>query len=215
LTSQADSPQILAALLQRIGDQGLPNFYGAQRFGKEGETLHMGLNLLRGEKAKSRNPFIRKLALSAVQSALFNHYLGVRLTDGFFRTVLPGDVMAKIPFGGMFVAEDVEKEQQRLEAREIVPSGPIFGRKTFAAGGIAAQREVAVLGTFELTPSSFGGFGKLVQGTRRHNLVYVADLAAEWEEGNLRLRFSLPAGSYATVLLRELLKNGLAGVEEE
>jgi len=62
------------------------------------------------------------------------------------------------------------------------------------------------LAAFGLTPASFAGFGKLVQGTRRHNLVYVNDLTANWEPIGLRLSFTLPAGSYATVLLREITK---------
>src|SRR5437667_6054637 len=110
------------------------------------------------------NPFLKKLSLSAVQSALFNHYLGQRFSDGLLRRVLPGDVMAKIPFGGMFVAEDVEREQARFDAREIVTAGPIFGRKTFAAQGEAAAREAATRNGFGLTPASVPGFGKLLQG---------------------------------------------------
>ena len=57
-----------------------------------------------------------------------------------------------------------------------------------------------------LTPESFYGFGKLLQGTRRHNLVYVDDLSAAVEPEGVRLAFTLPAGSYATVLLRELTR---------
>ena len=91
------------------------------------------------------SPFLRKFVLSAAQSGLFNHYLGQRLNDGLLRRVLPGDVMAKWPFGGMFVAEDVEREQARLNAGETVTAGPIFGRKTFPAAGIAAEREAAML----------------------------------------------------------------------
>jgi tRNA pseudouridine13 synthase len=106
----------------------------------------------------------------------------------------------------MFVAADVETEQKRFDAREIVTAGPIFGRKTFAAAQDAAQRETAALAAFELTESSFNGFGKLLQGTRRHNLVYVDGLAADADADGLRLSFTLPAGSYATVLLREFTK---------
>jgi tRNA pseudouridine13 synthase len=196
------------AILERIRAHGLPNYYGPQRFGHDGETLHMGLALLRGEKPAKpiRSPFLKKLALSSAQSALFNHSLAQRFRDGLLRRVLPGDVMCKIPFGGMFVAVDVETEQKRFDAREIVTAGAIFGRKTFAAAGEAAQREQAALSAFELTESSFNGFGKLLQGTRRHNLVYVDDLAADAETDGLRVSFTLPAGSYATVLLREFVK---------
>src|SRR5207244_5147018 len=100
-------------------------------------------------------PFLMKLALSAVQSALFTHYLGQRFSDGLLRRVLPGDVMAKIPFGGMFVAEDVAREQQRFDAREIVPAGPIVGRKTFPAKAEAAEREAATMAAFQLTTAQF------------------------------------------------------------
>ena len=193
-------------ILERIRSDGLPNFYGPQRFGRDGETAALGMRLLKGEPTKIHNPFLRKLALSAAQSLMFNDYLARRMTDGLLRTVLAGDVMAKWPAGGMFTAEDVPTEQARFARREIVTAGPMFGRKTFPAHGPAADREAAVLETAGLSKASFDGFGKLVMGTRRHNLVYVDDLLAAREPDGLRLTFTLPAGCYATVLLREVMK---------
>jgi tRNA pseudouridine13 synthase len=189
-----------------LRDYGFPNYYGPQRFGRDAENLHVGLAMLRGEEAPRMGSFRRKLILSAGQSALFNHYLHQRLTNGLLHRVLPGDVMAKVPFGGMFVAQDVAVEQARFDAHEIVSAGPIFGRKTFAAAAEAAAREAQTLEQFGLSSPSFHGFGKLLQGTRRHNLVYPTDLSAAMEGAGLRLFFSLPAGSYATVLLREIMK---------
>ncbi|HYT93610.1 MAG TPA: tRNA pseudouridine(13) synthase TruD [Gemmataceae bacterium] len=213
----------LALVLDRLRRAGLPNCYGPQRFGHDFETLNLGLALLRGEPPPAtsgrphnlRSPFFRKLILSAAQSGLFNAYLARRLTDGLLRRVLPGDVLAKWPFGGLFVAEDVQREQQRFDARETVSAGPIFGRKTFPAAGEAAAREKAVLADMGLTTASFAGFGKLLQGTRRHNLIYTDDLSAEMEPEGVRLTFTLPAGSYATVLLREVMKTDLANTAEE
>jgi tRNA pseudouridine13 synthase len=210
-----DAAARLGPLLERLRRQGLPNYYGPQRFGLGGETVLQGLALLRGEpppvSASGRRPnlrsaFLRRLVLSAAQSALFNHYLGSRLADGLLRTVLAGDVMAKWPFGGLFVAADVPTEQARFEARETVHAGPMYGRKTFAAAGEAAAREAPVLREAGLTPAAFTGFGKLLQGTRRHNLVYLDDLGAAAEPEGVRLTVTLPAGSYATVLLQELMK---------
>src|SRR5262249_12502912 len=97
-------------------------------------------------------------------------------------------------------------EQARFDARETMTAGPIFGRKTFAAAEVAAQREADLLAAVGLTATSFHGFGKLLQGTRRHNLVYLDDLAIAPEPAGLRCTFTLPAGSYATVLLREIMK---------
>src|SRR5262249_9526203 len=137
----------LTAAVTRLKELGLPNYYGPQRFGRDAETLHLGMQLLGARlpdqdatviPKRRPSPFLKQLARSAVQSALFNHYLARRLEDGNLHKVLAGDVMAKVPFGGMFVAEDVEAEQARFDRREIVPAGPIFGRKTFAATGEAA-----------------------------------------------------------------------------
>ena len=203
---------------KRLRGQGLPNFYGPQRFGRNGETLQLGLSLLRkepppplaGRTANLRSPFLRKLALSAAQAALFNQYLAQRMADGLLRRVLAGDVMARWPFGGMFVADDVPREQERFDRRETVQAGPMFGRKTFAAAGLAAEREEATLAGAGLTRASFLGFGKLLQGTRRHNLVYIDGLEATVIPDGVSLTFVLPAGSYATVLLRELMKSAVA-----
>jgi tRNA pseudouridine13 synthase len=130
------------------------------------------------------------------------------------RTVLAGDVLAKYPAGGMFVARDLAAEQPRLDAREVVPAGPMFGRKLFPVEGVAAEREAAVLADAQLTTETFVGFGKLLAGARRHNLVYVDDLSAAAEPDGLRLTFTLPAGSYATVLLGEVMKSASYESEE-
>jgi tRNA pseudouridine13 synthase len=198
----------LPVLLDHLRRLGLPNFYGPQRFGRGGETVRLGFQLLRGERPTPRPPgtFLRKLALSAAQSALFNYWLACRFRDGLLRQVLPGDPMAKWPFGGLFIAEDVAREQARLDAREIIPAGPIYGRKLFPARGEAAGREAAALHEAGLTAESFQGFGKLLAGTRRHAFVYLDDLAGSVEPEAVRLTFTLSAGSYATVLLREVMK---------
>lgn len=206
---EPQSEERLPILVDRLRRQGFPNYYGPQRFGHDGETLRLGMALLRGEATGRQSPFLRKLALSAAQSGLFNQYLARRLTDGFLRQVLLGDVMAKRPFGGLFVVTERDTEQTRFDADETVHTGPIFGKKTFRAAATAAEREALVLQETRLSLASFTGFGKLMQGTRRHNLVAVAELAADMEPEGVRLSFTLPAGSYATVLLREIMKNGV------
>jgi tRNA pseudouridine13 synthase len=224
----AEAGERLPPLLDRLRRLGLPNFYGPQRFGHDGETVHLGLAMLRTSpvadapgsprserRPNVRSPFLRKLALSAAQSALFNHYLACRMRDGLLWTVIAGDVMGKWPFGGLFVAEDLPREQARFDARETVQAGPIFGRKTFAAAAEAANRENATLREANLDRAALGRFGKLLQGTRRHNLIYLDDLTGQIDSEGARLSFTLPAGSYATVLLRELCKSTeLAAIEE-
>lgn len=204
----------VAPILDRIRSLGLPNFYGPQRFGHDGETAANGLRMIRGERINAP-PFRLKLYLSAAQSLLFNDVLARRMADGLYRTVLAGDAMMKWPFGGIFVADDPAVEQDRFDRRETVTAGPMFGKKTFATNGIAAEREAAALSANGLTEANFDRAGKWLSGTRRHNIVYVDDLAAEPDALGLRLRFSLPAGSYATVLLREVMKTEIGDAGEE
>jgi tRNA pseudouridine13 synthase len=219
---QPESGSLLERLIGRLRELGLPNYYGPQRFGRDGETAALGLAVLRGEdpaRVSRHNPFLRKLALSAAQSVLYNQYLVGRLRDRLFRRVMEGDVMGKWPTGGMFRAEDVSVEQARFDQRHTVHMGPIFGRKTFPASGAAAVRESALLAEAGMNPETFRGFGKLLAGTRRQNVVYVDDLTAAFDSEGARIAFSLPAGSYATILLNELLKNAsrsnhIGGVEE-
>lgn len=213
-------PSSLTGILDIVQSQGLPNYYGSQRFGRELETLQLGWRMLHGDRVRV-NPFVRKLALSAVQSALFNHYLAQRLQDGLFRRVLQGDVMAKWPVGGLFVTQDAVTEQQRMDARELVPTGPMFGSRMKAAESEAAARELKVLEEAGLSLEHFNAGGRLLEGTRRHNIIYVEELqvsvtekshgqeTGHSEEGTgqmVTLKFQLPAGCYATVLLDEVMK---------
>lgn len=195
----------LPFILNRISECGLPNYYGAQRFGHDLETLHLGWNLMHGERIRVGH-FMRKLALSAVQSALFNRYLTERLQDGFLQQVLLGDVMGKWPAGGMFVTSDIQTEQKRFDVREIVHTGPMFGSKMRSAGDDALAREMKLLEDYQLNLGHFHAGGKLLEGTRRHNLIYINDLAWTAQDDAVTLKFSLPAGSYATVLLAEIMK---------
>jgi tRNA pseudouridine13 synthase len=211
-----DVPENAAALAVPVRDllmqHGLPNFFGAQRFGRDQETATMGMQLLRGEITAppadwSRKRFLRKLALSAGQAVLYNRYLVRRMHDVLLRTVLDGDVMFKQTCG-IFYVTDRAAEQARFDTRETVHAGPIFGKKTFPAHGAALARESAILSDAGITPTQLRSFGPLLSGTRRRNLVYVDDLAITPLPHGLEFRFSLPAGSYATVLLAEFMKAG-------
>jgi tRNA pseudouridine13 synthase len=220
----SDAAARIQPILARLRSEGLANYYGPQRFGKDGETARLGFALLRkqppppgpdGRPPNLRSPFLRKLALSAAQSALFNRYLARRVAEGLFRRVLSGDVMAKWPLGGMFIAQDVPQEQARFDRHEIVHSGPIFGRKVFRAAADAAAREATILTEAGIAPETFRGFCKLLQGTRRHNAIYVDDLSAGFEPDGVRVSFFLRSGSYATILLQEIMKVAAVTADEE
>ncbi len=197
---------------EAIGRLGFPNYFGAQRFGQEQQTLQLGLDLVSGKASPrsispARRRFLLRMALSAVQSALFNAVLAARLRNGRLHTVLAGDVMQVRASGGQFPVEDAAAEQQRFDARETVLTGPLFGPKMIAAQEAAAAAEGAVLADWNLSPADFTRFSKLTSGTRRPLLVWPGNLSIQAEGQDLRIDFDLPSGSYATSLLREFMKS--------
>lgn len=195
-------------LAERVRSRGFPNYFGDQRFGRDRDTLTLGLDLIAGRQTPkdipySRRKFLLKLSLSAVQSDLFNRCLANRLQDGLLDTVLVGDVMEVVATGGKFNAEDPVVEQPRCDACETVITGPMFGIKMRSATDEPAAREAAVLAAAGLALDSFRGFGDLLNGTRRPYVIRPSDLAVDAVEGDLRFQFTLPAGVYATTCLRE------------
>jgi tRNA pseudouridine13 synthase len=203
--------ELARAIGDRLAKTGVPNFFGDQRFGRDNETLKLGLELLQGTKKpgdipRARRKFLLRLALSAVQSALFNRALVERMSDGLISQVLAGDVMQVVASGGPFVAVDPAIEQPRFDAREIVISGPIFGPKMKQPVDEAARREARLLEAAGIPPAAFEQYSKLTPGTRRAYLFWLEGLAIAPEPAGIRLEFLLPAGCYATVVLREFQK---------
>ena len=193
--------------IERSG--GLENLYGEQRFGRGGENLERGIEVLH---AKRRPTLHDKFLLSAAQSGLFNLYVALRRGQGWLRQALPGDLLQRRESGGLFAVEDPAAEQPRLNRGELVVTGPIFGAKMRAPvdPSPSALLEHEALRRAGLSVDLFAAFGKHLPGTRRPVQVQVGDFSvsevAESEElpGGLELRFQLPAGSYATQLIREL-----------
>jgi tRNA pseudouridine13 synthase len=199
---QTDTAARAEAIANRLKQKGLPNFYGVQRFGHQMGNLDQGLAiLLSGRKARGRKTVF---LVSAIQSALFNLWLRQRMERGQFGVILPGDIAKKTDTGGMFQVTDTQEAAQRFEAHQIVYTGPIFGHKMKRAGETAGMAEDSLLDGFGLTRAHFKRLR--AGGTRRPAVLYPDDLEIAPSEQGLRLRFSLPAGAYATTLLREFTR---------
>lgn len=150
---------------------------------------------------------LRRLYVSALQSALFNRLLAGRLPT--FDQVQTGDVAWKHANGACFLVEDAATEQPRCGTFEISPSGPLFGRKMKEPQGPPADMEATVLQEAELTPAVFQPkAGLRFDGARRPLRVPLQGPAAT--EGRddaglyIELTFALPPGSYATCVTREI-----------
>jgi tRNA pseudouridine13 synthase len=146
-----------------------------------------------------------RLYLSAFQSSLFDRLVDMRLDS--LEIPWEGDLAWKHDNGACFVVEDPAAEQPRADRLEISPSGPLFGYKSTLARGAAGILEQALLEKEGLRLEDFRlGEGLGMEGERRPLRVPLGEAEALQEGGDLVLSFSLPRGSYATAVLREVMK---------
>lgn len=157
---------------------------------------------------------IRTLYLSAYQSELFNRLLAWRLDR--VDELMEGDVAFIHRNGASFLVEDAELEMPRVGTFEISPSGPLFGSKLLRAEGIPGRMEARILEEEKIDWSDLQVKGRFsLRGARRPLRVPLRDVRIEQEEdgGMLRMFFDLPPGSYATVVLSEIMKSAKAAPE--
>lgn len=204
--ARARAEAILAALSTPLG---APNWYGEQRFGAGGDNAAAGLAVLRRGGRGPGAPRQRRFLISALQSYLFNRWLAARVEDGLLATALPGDVLQKRASGGQFVSTEPELDGPRLVSGELTVTGPMFGAamRSPPDGTAAHAREAALLAEVGLDVAAFRAVANLAPGTRRAaTIVLGAPTVAVAGPGALRLELTLPAGSYATAVLREVMK---------
>jgi tRNA pseudouridine13 synthase len=163
---------------------------------------------------------LKRLWVSAVQSWMFNNVLAQRLEAGTFDHVLMGDLAFKHDNGACFMVEDAAAEQARCAAFEISPTGPLVGYRMSLPQGEPLKIEEAVMGEAQLHPEDFKKEGRdKVKGARRPLRVKPeeVELAGGVDEHGpfITVAFTLPAGSFATVLMRELTKGREAAVAPE
>jgi tRNA pseudouridine13 synthase len=199
-------PNARAILDVLAAPPGAPNWYGEQRFGRDGDNAEKGLAIVRGEKPP-RDRKLARLLVSSLQSQLFNDWLRARMADGLYARVLAGDILHKTG-GGQFVCEDPAVDEPRLAARELCITGPMFGVSMRTPAGEAAEREQRILTAAGLTVDAFASVRAIAEGTRRDASIEVGAPAVRTvEDGVIEVSFSLPGGAYATAVMRELMKS--------
>jgi tRNA pseudouridine13 synthase len=165
-----------------------------------------------GAAVKAIDERLRRLWVSAVQSHMFNQVLAERMRAGTYDRVLPGDLAFKHENGACFPVEDSATEQARAQAFEISPTGPLVGYRMTMPTGEPLKIEESVLAEAHLKPEDFRKEGgEKVKGARRPLRVKPEDVdlqgGVDEHGGFITVAFTLPAGSFATVLLREITKD--------
>ncbi|GAA0509519.1 tRNA pseudouridine(13) synthase TruD [Tatumella terrea] len=200
--------------LALIAEAGAVNYFGEQRFGRDGHNLTMVTQWACGEiTVRDRNK--RSLLLSAARSAMFNQVTSARLAaQGDLQTLMRGDCVQLTGRGSWFVVKDDEREdvQERVCRHELRLTAPLAGR------GDAGPQEDAKRFEQQILDQNPGLCALLCKektdAARRAMLVVPKNMHWQWQDdATLKLDFWLPAGSFATSVVRELLLQG--GVIED
>lgn len=195
--------QAAAHRLQEVQTQGVPNYFGEQRFGRDGRNVERAMAMFEGKRT---NRSQRAILLSAARSSLFNAVLAARVHNCSWNTGLPGEVWALAGSRSWFGPQDPDAElNQRLADGDIHPSAPLWGKGSLPTKAQAAELEQDIISRQPELAAGLIAAG--LQQDRRATRLFASDLRYELDEAQrmITLRFSLPAGCFATTVLREIL----------
>lgn len=220
LREVAGDPAAIDARLRAIATRGVPNRFGEQRFGREGDNVAKALAMFAGRRVRREE---RAMLLSAARSELFNRVLDARIAHGSWDTALDGEVWIMDGSRSVFGPEPFDDAlAARLAAFDIHPSAPLWGEGELRSEGDARARELAALEGDTAQRLRTGLERARLRQERRATRMRVAGL--QWTHDSnaatLFLEFSLPPGSYATTVLSELgdcrdLQGGGAGAARD
>ena len=197
-------PSVLDERLARVSKEGVPNYFGEQRFGRDGSNLYTAQQLFKNPKRRMTRTK-RGLALSSARSFLFNQVLSQRVEAGNWNQLIAGDALQLQGSHSFFIADSIEPELvTRVEQQDVHPTGPLYGRGESGVQADCLQLETEILAAY---PEWLEGLETLgLKQARRALRVPVEGLEWNWTgTDELELQFSLPAGAYATSVLRELV----------
>jgi tRNA pseudouridine13 synthase len=192
----------LALLVEQVRTQGMPNYFGKQRFGHDYRNIVMVKQWFQGDaRVKARNK--RSIYLSAARSWIFNHILATRIEQGTWNKAIVGDVFMLQGSHSCFVDDGDELIQQRIDTGNIHPTAALWGSGALNSHADMLKIEQSISSMEPILCKGLEEHG--LKQERRAMRVAIADLAFDvLDEHTLRFEFSLPPGSYATVLLEQL-----------
>jgi tRNA pseudouridine13 synthase len=180
--------------IKTIGEQGVPNYFGEQRFGREVGNLQLAEAMFAGKRL---NRDKRSIALSSARAWLFNHVLQERVAAETWSELLAGEIASLDGSGSVFTVEEVDETlETRCRDLDLHPTGPLWGKSSnHNAGEITAVQKF---------PTLVAGLEKQTKASRRPLRQAVRDLKATIDFDALVLEFYLSRGGYATAVLREI-----------
>lgn len=210
-------------VLKDISKFGMPNYFGFQRFGIDGENYKKGQAIVEG-KLKERNRNLKQMFINAYQSYLFNSWLSKRIEisklietfepkeiyeklnlplDEVKRAkkqphpfkIITGDLLSHYPFGRIFIIDDLESESQKFFEKDRVPTGLLCGKRVKKSEGLAQEIEKE----FDVQMGE--------DGARRFAFIFPENIQSNYKEdkNHMELNFYLPKGSYATEFIAEII----------
>lgn len=187
--------------MRQVATEGVPNYFGEQRFGRNGENLRSAHALFGGARMGRMQ---RGFALSAARSHLFNRVLNRRVAAGTWNQALSGEVWMLAGTHSIFGPQDLDDAlRRRLAEFDIDPTGPLWGR-----GGLRSTGQVATIeNEIAADEASFaaGLAAADLRQERRALRLRAVGFAHSWlVDGTLQLEFQLPSGTFATALIREI-----------
>ncbi|MFM6988379.1 MAG: tRNA pseudouridine(13) synthase TruD [Arenimonas sp.] len=197
---EGDLPALEAAL-QALKAQGVPNYFGEQRFGMEQANVGKALGMFEGRRVDRAK---RSIYLSAARSYLFNHVLAQRVSAGNWNTPLDGEVWMLDGSKSIFGPEPLDETiAARCAALDIHPTGPLWGAGELRSQGAVRELEAQLA---DWQPELCKGLEKAdLRQERRALRLLPKNLVWRLLDANtLELRFELPPGAYATAVLAEL-----------
>jgi tRNA pseudouridine13 synthase len=191
------------ARLHEIDARGVPNYFGEQRFGRDGDNVAGALAMFAGRRVRREQ---RTMLLSAARSELFNRVLAARVQAGNWDRGLDGEVWMLDGSRSVFGPEPASPELDvRLAGFDIHPTAPLWGRGALRSTGEALALETAAVSGGDAPALRAGLEVAGLKQERRATRLRPAGLQWEWlGQGTLRLAFGLPPGCYATTVLHAL-----------
>ncbi|HGK7684154.1 TPA: tRNA pseudouridine(13) synthase TruD [Legionella pneumophila] len=191
--------------IEQIKLKGVPNYFGEQRFGRDGGNLIKAEEILvQGRKVKDR--FLKGMYFSAARSWLYNLILSRRVKESSWNLPLLGDVIQLVGSNSVFVNDKSMDEQllQRIGEKDVSPASPLPGRSKNLVKGTALQIINEVYAEWSAWLDGLEKNG--LEEAWRANILYAEQIEYRINQGTVELSFVLPAGAYATVVLRELVQ---------